>query len=282
MLNLGRKYWIFFYAISIGLLFLVILQLIGIRQGLKVSVLDVGQGDAILIQTPDYHNVLVDAGPDSVVVERLGEQLGFFDKTIDIFILTHPHRDHYGGILDVMQKYEIKKVLLTGVASGNPMYTAFLDTARVQGVELVFIQNHQDLQISPNVYLDILYPFQSRSLVGQDVRNKNNTSIVARLVRQTESGWEPLAMLTGDAETEEEWEILLAGQDVGSDVLKVGHHGSKTATSDVFLAAVNSSTAVVSAGEGNKFEHPHSETMEKLSGLDILQTMKEGTIVFNF
>ena len=259
----------------------MILQLIGIRQGLKVSVLDVGQGDAILIQTPDYHNVLVDAGPDSVVVERLGEQLGFFDKTIDIFILTHPHRDHYGGILDVMQKYEIKKVLLTGVTSGDPMYTAFLDTARVQGVELIFIQNHQDLQISPNVYLDILYPFQSRSLVGQDVRNKNNTSIVARLVRQTESGWESLAMLTGDAETEEEWEILLAGQDVGSDVLKVGHHGSKTATSDVFLAAVNSSTAVVSAGEGNKFEHPHSETMEKLSGLDILQTMKEGTIIFN-
>ena len=280
MPHLDRKYWIFFYAISIGLLFLVVLQLVGLKQGLKVSILDVGQGDAILIQTPEYHNILVDAGPDSVVIDQLGQQLSFFDKSIDVFILTHPHRDHYGGILDVMQKYEIKKVLLTGVISGDPMYTAFLDTARAQGVELIFIQNYQDLQISPNVYLDILYPFEDQSLVGQDVQNKNNTSIVARLVRRGQDGWGDLVMLTGDAEAEEEREILLAGQDVGSDVLKVGHHGSRTATSDAFLAAVDPTTAVISVGRDNQFEHPHPETMEKLGNLDIRQTMEKGTIEF--
>lgn len=254
------------------MLFLAILPFFNVHQRLKVSVLDVGQGDAILIQTPEYHNILIDAGPDSVVIDQMGGRMSFFDKTIDLFILTHPHRDHYGGILDVMQKYEIKKVLLTGVVSGDPMYLDFLEKARKRS-ELVFVQNHQDVQVGPNLYLDILYPFKNRSLVGQDVHNKNNTSIVARLVRRHSDEWEALAMLTGDAEVEEEREILLSGQDVTSNILKVGHHGSRTATSDAFLVAVDPSTAVISAGIDNKFEHPHPETMEKIGHLDVRQTM---------
>ena len=278
MQNSDRKHWLLFYGICVGLLFLVIVQLSNAHQTLKVSVLDVGQGDAILIQTPEYHNILIDAGSGSAVVDQMGGQLSFFDKTIDVFVLTHPHRDHYGGILDVMQKYKINKVLLTGVSAEDPVYLSFLEKA--EETEMIFIQNHQDLQISPNVYLDVLYPFKDQSLVGQDVHNKNNTSIVARLVRRSKSGLESLVMLTGDAEMEEEREILLSGQEVKSDILKVGHHGSKTATSDAFLAAVNPETAIVSAGEDNKFEHPHPETLEKLGSLNIQQTMKDGTIEF--
>lgn len=256
---------------------LTIFPFFNVHQPLKISVLDVGQGDAILIQTPDYHNILVDAGPDSVVVDQLGKQMSFFDKTIDVFILTHPHRDHHAGILDVMQKYKIKKILLTGVASGDPLYLDFLKKAGNQS-ELIFVNNEQDLQISATVYLDVLYPFANQSLVGQEVHNKNNTSVVARLVRRTEDGWQPLIMLTGDAEMEEEREILLAGQDVRTEVLKLGHHGSRTSTSDVFLAAVDPNVAVISAGKDNQFEHPHPETMEKISDLEIRQTMEEGTI----
>lgn len=276
-----KKQWIWFYAIGIGLLMLVLFQLLGVHQPLKMMVLDVGQGDAILIQTPAYQNILVDAGADSIVVDGLGEKMGFFDKEIDLFVLTHPHRDHYGGILDVMKQYKVKKVLMTGVKSGDPVYLAFLDVIRQQDVEILFNQSHQDIQISPNVYLDILYPFQDEGLLGQEVHNKNNTSIVARLVRRTNGGWEALAMLTGDAEAEEETEILLSGQDVRSDILKLGHHGSKTATSNAFLAAVSPSTAIVSAGKDNKFDHPHAETMEKVKDLTIFQTMN-GSVEFNF
>ena len=282
MQNLGHKHWFSFCAIGIGLLALVIFQLFGVHRNLEVSVLDVGQGDAILIQTPEYHNILIDAGPDSRAVDQLGKQLGFFDKTIDLFILTHPHCDHYGGVLDVMQKYEIKKVLLTGVSTKDPVYLSFLDMTKAKGIKLIFIQNHQDMQIGPNLYLDILYPFKDQGLVGQDTHNKNNTSIVARLISRTELGWGSLVMLTGDAEIEEEKEILLSGQDVTSDVLKVGHHGSRTATSDVFLTAVSPSKAVISAGEDNKFEHPHPETLKKLSGLDVRQTMEDGAIEFGW
>ncbi len=281
MQNLDRKHWILFYAIGLGLLFLIALSLFGLSQPLSISVLDVGQGDAILIQTPEYHNILIDAGPDSLAVDQLGNRLSYFDKTIDLFILTHPHRDHHGGILDVMQKYDIKTVLLTGVYSGDPLYKAFLDKVKADGINIVFNQSHQDIQIGQNVYLDILYPFEGQSLVGQDSHNKNNTSIVARLIRRVEGGWQPLAMLTGDAEIEEELAILLSGQDVSSDILKLGHHGSRTATSDVLLAAVSPLTAVVSAGKDNQFEHPHPETLDKVRSLDVRQTMEEGTIMFD-
>jgi len=170
-----KKQWVTLHMICIGVFLLTIVQLFDIYQPLKISFLDVGQGDAILIQTPQYHNILIDAGPDSMVVDQISRQLTFFDKTIDIFILTHPHRDHYGGILDVMQKYQVKKVILTGVISKDPVYLAFLDTIKKKNIEIVFIDNHQDLQIGSNVYLDILYPLKGQSLVGQSVYNKNNT-----------------------------------------------------------------------------------------------------------
>ncbi len=283
MYHLNRKHWILFYATGIGILFLSVLALAGFSRPLTVSVLDVGQGDGILIQTPEYHNILIDAGPpDGSAAERLGGRMGFFDKTIDLFVLTHPHDDHYGGALDVMQKYKIKKILFTGVHSGASLYQAFLQRARAEGIDLLYNQNHQDIRIGPGLYLDILYPFQGQSLLGQKVANKNNASIVMRLARRTADGWRSLALLAGDAEHEEELEILLAGQEVSASVLKIGHHGSRTATSDVFLAATDPKTAIISAGEENQFDHPHPEILEKLSDLDLRQTMQDGTIVIGF
>lgn len=281
MPDLSLKQWGIVYLMCIGFLFLAVFQLIDTHHNLKVSVLDVGQGDSILIQTPEYHNILIDAGPDSKVVDQLGSELGFFDKTIDLFILTHPHNDHYGGVLDVMQKYRIKKVVLTGVASGDPVYRTFLDSVKAEKTEIVFAQDNQDIQIAPAIYIDILYPFADKSLIGKSVSNPNNTSIVTRLLRRTRDGWENLMMLTGDAEQGEEREILLSGQDVKADMLKAGHHGSKTATSIPFLDAVNPTTVVLSYGVGNKFGHPHKETIDKLNNKKILQT-SGGTVELNY
>lgn len=272
------KQWIALSITCIGVLALIMFQAFGIHQILKVSFLDVGQGDAIFIQTSEHHNVLIDAGPDSKVVDQLSRQMGFFDKTIDIFILTHPHADHYGGILSVMQKYKIQRVVLTGVTSKDPAYLVFLDRAKEENIEIIFAKNNQDLQIGPNLYLDVLYPLKNQSLVGQSVHNKNNTSMAVRLLRYASDGQESLAVLTGDAEHEEEREILLSGQVVKADILKLGHHGSKTATSDGFLRAVDPDTTVVSVGTDNKFSHPHVETMEKVKGLKVYRTDLYGTI----
>jgi len=111
------------------------------------------------------------------------------------------------------------------------------------------------------------------------IYNDFPASIVARLVQQTDKGWGSVAMLTGDAETEEEREILLSGQALDAQILKLGHHGSRTATSDGFLSAVGPKTVIVSAGQGNKFEHPHPETMEKVKYLKVRNTMAEGNVI---
>ena len=111
------------------------------------------------------------------------------------------------------------------------------------------------------------------------MHNKNNTSIITRI---TDASGNPLALLTGDAEVELEREVLLAGQAVSSPILKLGHHGSRTATSDAFLSAVDPKTVIISAGEGNTFSHPHKETMEKVAHLDVRNTMTDGTVSFQF
>lgn len=267
------------HLILLGIVILAILQLLSINDSrLKIFVLDVGQGDSILIQTPEHKNILIDAGEDSQVINQLGDKINFFNQSIDLFILTHPHSDHFGGFLDVIQKYPVKQVMLTGAVSDDPLYAAFLNEIKSRNIPIIFPQNNQDLQIGQNAYLDIIYPFAGQSIIGQTVKNLNNVSIITKLIAKDQ----PRILLTGDAEQELEREILLNGQDVGSPILKIGHHGSKTATSDSFLTAVGPQTAIISVGKDNKFGHPHAETMEKIKDLNVWQTMINGTFEFNF
>ncbi len=240
----------------------------------ELSFLDVGQGDAILIQTPEYRNILIDAGLDGKVVDELGKKLSFFNQKIDLFILTHPDLDHYAGMLDIFQKYPVKAVMMTGIAVENQIYSTFLNELKSRNIPIFYPDSSQDLQISQNLYLDFLYPFEGQSLIGQEVKNRNNTSI--SLIIRDKTG-KPLALLTGDAEEEQESDLLLSGQDFISPVFKLGHHGSKTASSAIFLRAINPQTVIVSAGIDNKFNHPHEEAMERVKNLKIFQTTS-GTI----
>jgi competence protein ComEC len=281
-MTLDRKIWIRFYALVVGLFLLVVMGFSVVNANTQLNFLDVGQGDAILIQTPEHKNILIDAGPNTVVVDRLGEQLGFYDKTIDLFIITHPDRDHYAGVMDVLQKYEIKTVAITGINNPDRLYFDFLEQAKAQGAELIFLQNQQDLQIGSNLFLDVVYPFQNELLIGQSVKDKNNTSISLRLMRRSMNGWIALALLTGDAEAPQERELLLSGQDLKAEIFKLGHHGSRSSSTDSFLAAVDPKTVVVSAGRDNQFGHPHEEVMERVKNLTVRRTDWEGTVSFNF
>ena len=243
----------------------------------RLSFLNVGQGDAILIQTPEYRNILIDAGPDGKVVEELSKKLNFFNQEIDLFILTHPDLDHYGGALDVLQKYPVKTVMMTGLGIENELYAAFLSELNNRNIPIIYPENSRDLQISQDLYLDFLYPFENQSLIGQEVKNRNDTSI--SLVIRNSAG-RPLALLTGDAEEAQERDLLLSGQNVTAPIFKLGHHGSKTASTEQFLAAIQPETVVISAGIDNKFGHPHEETLERVKDLAIISTTT-GTIFFS-
>ena len=280
--NFTRKQWVFSHIITVFILFLTLFQVFKITgHGNSVSFLDVGQGDAVLIQTSEFKNILIDTGPDRKVVEELSKKMNFFNKTIDLLIITHPHNDHFVGFFDIINKYKINKVAITGVASSNYLYSEFLKEIKLRDINLFFLDKNHDFQIGNDSFLDNLYPFDN-NLIGRKVHNLNNTSIVSQLNVIKDDQLIPVILFTGDAEHEEEREVLLSGQSIDSPILKIGHHGSKTATSNMFLTAVKPQKAIVSVGIDNTFNHPSPETIDKLDSVDVYQTKNDGTLTFNF
>ncbi len=245
------------------------------RTNLEVDFLDVGQGDAILIKTPYEQNILIDGGPDNSILPELGRNLAFFDKDLDLVVLTHPHDDHVAGLVEILRRYKVKKVLLTGVLHTAPDYLAFLDEIEKQNIKIEIANSQRDIVLGDDLVLKILYPWSD--LQEQKFENLNNTSIVAKLVYKNNS-----FLFTGDAEKEVEDELIQSDMDLSAQVLKVGHHGSKTSSSQEFLDKVNPQFAIISVGQDNKFGHPDLRTINTLgkSKIEILQTDLLGTIKF--
>ncbi len=274
-ITLSKKQWVLSHLILVALLALSMHQFFEIKNNqASIEFLNVGQGDAILIQTKDRKNILIDAGPDGKVVEELSKKLPFFRQRIDLFILTHPDLDHYGGAMDILEKYPVDKILLTGVSSKSSLYLSFLKELKTKNIPILFPQSHLDLQISEDLIIDFIYPQKSQSLIGQKTRNKNNTSISIVLRNAKREG---LALLTGDAEEAQEIELLLSGQTLKAPIFKLGHHGSKTSNTPGILSATRATNFVVSAGLNNKFGHPHQEVLDRLLGKDIRYTHEENS-----
>lgn len=274
-ITLSKKQWVLSHLILVAMLALSMHQFFGIKNA-KASLhfLNIGQGDAILIQTSSHKNILIDAGKDEKIVHELSKKLPFFNQKIDLFILTHPDLDHYAGILDVLEKYPVKKVMLTGISSKSNLYLTFLKTLKERNIPIIFPQSDQDLQISSKLTLDILYPQKNQSLLGQKTRNRNDTSVSLVLRDENKKG---IALLTGDAEKLQEIEILLSAQDLKADIFKLGHHGSKTSNSSGIISASKSTSFIVSAGEENPYGHPHKEVTQTLKEKDLRHTHEENT-----
>jgi len=245
------------------------------NQQLQVHFLDVGQGDAILIQTPNEQNILIDGGPDSTILYELGDVMPFYDHEIDIMILTHPHSDHVAGLVDVLKKYDVKQIYYTGVIHTAPDYIAWLEEIKDQGVPLEIIKKQYTLDLGSDLRLDFLYPFDDFSF--QRVKDLNNSSIVNKLNYGDTS-----FLFMGDAEIEVEEELIESGIEVKSDVLKIGHHGSTSSSSEEFLAAVDPEFVVIQVGQDNPFGHPHMRILKRLERQEVKvhRNDLEGTITF--
>lgn len=240
---------------------------------LEVDFLDVGQGDAELIQTPFGQNILIDGGPGDKALVSLGRALPWWDRKIDLMILTHPHDDHVTGLIEVLKRYEVKKILYTGVIHTAPNYIAWLETVRDKKIKLTIIDRPQTIELGENCRLEIIYP--NKSLLGRTVENLNNSSIIARLVYK-----ENKFLFMGDAEEVVEKELLEQKTDLKADVIKIGHHGSTTSTSEDFLWAVRPVIAVIEVGAENEFGHPNARIIKRLEniGVEILRTDLLGNI----
>lgn len=239
---------------------------------LKVYFFDVGQGDAILLRTPDGDDILIDGGANKVILDKLGQYLPINDWDIELMVLTHGHADHIVGLIDVLNNYEVKKILHTGVETDSAVYHRWQKAIAEEGAELIKADSRKEIKLN-DLILQILYPNQDISQKAID--NLNNASIAIRAVYgQSE------ILLTGDLEIEEK--LVDNEFDLTADILKLGHHGANNANDILFLQAVNPQYAVASVGEDNFYGHPHFRVLNNLNrlGVELFRTDRDGDVIF--
>lgn len=230
-----------------------------------VIFLNVGQGDAILIQQ-DGFQILVDGGPDDAVLYELAKYIPIYDRNIEIVVLTHAHDDHLKGLLMVLENYNVDSIWYSPSCVSTPSYQFLL---KEYAGNLVKVDSSTKLQYG-DISMSVIYPVETKC-----EENINNESIVLDVEVNGKR-----ILLMGDAEKEVEERIF---DDIGDiDILKAGHHCSRTASSEMFLNSIDPEIAICSVGEGNKFGHPHNETLEMFKKLNVqyLITYEEGNIVF--
>jgi competence protein ComEC len=246
---------------------------------LRITVLDVGQGDAILIEASGGGRVLVDGGSDpDLLVRRLDERIPIWDRRIDLVVLTHPHEDHAGGLGGLMPRYRVTRIAETGMASDGAGTRALRATAVRLGVSRVRLTQGDAFAIG-EARVDVLWP----PLAGLPARAPstgraiNDTSIVLALGLGQQR-----ALLTGDLEEDRDDDLLAVLADDGRrwDVLKVAHHGSAGASSQALLERLRPRLALISSGVGNDYGHPATATLERLDsvGSVVRRTDLEGSI----
>lgn len=243
---------------------------------LHVYFLNVGQGDSALIRTPGGKNILIDGGPDNKVLSELGEVLPLWGNAIDYAILSHPDQDHIEGLVNVLKNYPVKHVIFAGGYKGDYYFDTFLKIIIAKNIQPIIADENSDVTLDDGVKIDVLFPFSAQ--LGQKIALKNFSVIVKIIYGENE------ILFPGDAEADEEKILLDAGVNLDADILKIGHHGSKTSTSDPFLQAVSPNYGIISVGQGNKFHHPHSSTLKKLAafGSKFLRTDTVGRIEMTF
>ncbi len=245
------------------------------NSNLKVDFLNIGQGDSVFIETPQLHQIIIDGGPGSVVLEKLQKLMPFHDRTIDMVILTHPDKDHIEGLLRVLQRYKVDYILWTGIVRDGAIYQKWLSLLKKsekQGTKIIKAKFGQEIKAG-NVVIYTLHPFED--LTDKDFGNKgNDTGIVSHLIFGKNT-----FLFTADISSDLEKELVGKGINLKSDVLKVAHHGSKYSTSDEFLKNVIPKIAVISVGK-NSYGHPTPETLQRLEnfGIYVLRTDKDGDI----
>ncbi len=239
---------------------------------LHVTFFDVGQGDAIFIESPTGRQILIDGGRyPSLLLDQLGKEMSFWDKDIDIMVATHPDEDHILGLVEIIDRYQAALLLVNGEKEDTPAaYEKLLAAAKAQQIPIRRALAGEVIQLGDGARLEILHP--GPELETED-RNENSVSM--RLVYGDFA-----ALLTGDAEDAAEQMMMESGRPLQSTIFKAGHHGSRSSSGRLFLQAVQPQIVVISVGKENRYEHPHPEMMQRAEevGAIVLRTDEMGTV----
>lgn len=231
---------------------------------LKVTFLDVGQGDAIFIESPTGNQLLIDGGPDKNILNALGRVMPFYDRSIDLILTTHPDQDHIGGIPEVLKNYLVVEYMSNGATSSTGTSIELENEISKNNIKTEIARTGDVIDLGGGVFLKILYP--NTDPKGKDT---NEYSVVAKLYYGDST-----FLFTGDAPTDvEDYLAKKYGNELKSEVLKVAHHGSKNSLSPSFLSAVVPEYSVISAGKDNRYGHPHKEI------IDFLNNVKSKTLI---
>jgi competence protein ComEC len=234
---------------------------------LKIYMFDVGQGDAIFIETPDHYQILIDGGPSDRVLELLGRVMPFWDREIDLMVLTHPHADHVTGLIHVLGRYRAGTILESNAHYTTAEYAAWEAAKKEAGMLSYPAVAGMQIPVGGEVLLDVLAPFSDST--GLHLKNIHDAMVVLQLSYRAFD-----LLLMGDAEITIE-RPLIAGRALRDvDVLKIGHHGSKTSTTEGFLHRTLPEYALISVGAKNRYGHPHASVLERLeaNGVAVLRT----------
>jgi len=245
----------------------------------KIIFLDVGQGDAAMIDAGNNIQILIDGGDGKDILNRLGEHLPFYDRKIELVIMTHPDKDHIGGLVEVLKYYEVEQILETGIKCEKVICEEWDKLIEEKNIPVKYAEFGQRIKAG-NIEMAVLYPFEN--LKDKEVKDSNDASIVLRLILeqglQSES---TTILLTGDAGFPVENDLISQNINLESQILKVSHHGSKYGTSNEFLKSVKPEEAIISVGR-NSYGHPTEELLNRLKNInvEIFRTDEIGDVVF--
>ena len=248
----------------------------------KIIFFDIGQGDAMMIDTLKDTQILIDGGDGKNILNKLGEHLPFYDRKIELVIMTHPDKDHLGGLVEVLKYYEVEQILETGIKCDKAICEEWDRLIKEKNIPVKYAEFGQRIKAG-NIEMAVLYPFEN--LKDKEVKDSNDASIVLKLVindslfevkensdknqkilKQVQN--DNSILLTGDAGFPVEKDLISQNINLESRILKVSHHGSKNATSNEVLKLVNPEKAIISVGK-NSYGHPATELLNRLKNMNI-------------
>lgn len=212
--------------------------------------------------------MLIDGGNTSEIVSKISRTIPFWDRDIDILIVTHTDKDHLFGAYEILKQFHIKTIFISGVEHNSNLFHSFLETVHKKNIPLIFAHGKTDFRIE-NTIFDIVFP--ESPLLGQQVKSVNNSSITMRITFEDEQRYprQKNILLPGDIEAVSEEKVMHTPVKLSADILKAGHHGSKTSSREDFLQAISPKKVIITANKGNRFNHPHQEVLDRLKQMEI-------------
>lgn len=225
------------------------------KADMNVHFIDVGQGDSILIETPSNKVILIDGGPPKAG-EKVVSYLKKHDiEKIDVVIATHPDYDHIGGLIEVIQSFEIEQIIDSGKLHSTKTYLLYINQIRKNNIPINFVKKNDRLHVDRLLQIQVLNSFTKN-------KTNNQSSIVLKVTYD-----EVDFLFMGDAEHKQEKQLLQ--QDIDAEFVKIGHHGSKTSSSFAFLDQVSPSVAMLTYKKSNKYGHPVSRVISHLNRMNV-------------